>query len=335
MGYMRDLLILIRYKNLIIIGFIQWMMHTCIIYPLLVPYKVPPATPDIAFWLLICSSVLIAAGGYVINDYFDVRIDEINRPGRVVVGRSVTKRVAMRIYQLLTVVGLLIGLGLALWARNVTFGFLFLAITGLLWFYSASYKRQFLVGNLIVALVAALVPFMVGFMEIAFLRNVYGELLDFTPLVPSVMTWIGGFTLFAFLVTLLREVVKDMEDVDGDREMECRTMPVVWGLSRTKLVVYGLVVVILVIAGGFVFTNHFPNDSITLRYYLVGIVMPLACFVYIMMRAKEQRSLHQASSFLKFIMIVGICYSLVFYFLQARTYGFPLFNLFLVNQPSV
>lgn len=332
---MRDFLQLVRYKNLLIIGFMQWMMHACIIYPVLVPFKVAPVTPDLAFWVLVCSSVLIAAGGYVINDYFDVRIDEINRPDTVVVGKTLTKKTAMRIYQLLTGMGLLLGMGLAVWSHSVTFGFLFVAITGLLWFYSASYKRQFLVGNLIVAVVTALVPFMTGFMEVTFLRKTYGELLDFTPLVPTLMVWIGGFALFAFLVTLLREIVKDMEDVEGDREVECRTMPVVWGIARSKIVVYSLVAIILAMAGAIVYKVHFPNDSITLRYYLIGIVLPFVYFVYLVIRSKEKRELHQASGFLKFVMIVGICYSLVFYFLQARTYGFPLFNLFMISQPAV
>jgi 4-hydroxybenzoate polyprenyltransferase len=332
---MRNYLQLIRYKNLIIIIFLQWMMHVCVIRPVLIPFRVALATPDLAFWLLVLSSILIAAGGYVINDYFDVRIDEINRPEKVIVGSKVSKKTAMRMYQVITGVGLLAGIGLAIWAHNVTLGFLFIAITGLLWFYSASYKRQFLLGNIIVAVAAGLVPFITALMEIAFLHKTYGELLDFTPVAPTILSWINGFSLFAFLITLLREMVKDMEDVDGDREVECRTMPVVWGIRRSKGVVYTLTAIILSVAGFYVSKIHFANDSLTLRYYLIGIVAPSLYFSYLIIRAKEKRTLHQASGVLKFIMIVGICYSFVFYFLQARAYGFPLFDLFMVNQPAV
>jgi 4-hydroxybenzoate polyprenyltransferase len=332
---MRDYLQLVRYKNLIIIALLQWTMHTCVIKPLLLPFKVSSATSDVAFWLLAMASLLIAAGGYIVNDYFDIKIDEINRPDKVVVGNRVSKKAAMRLYQILTGIGLCIGIGLAVWVRSVTFGFLFVAITGLLWFYSASYKRQFLVGNLIVGVVTALVPFMVGFMEVAFLRQTYGELLDFTPLAPTVFAWINGFALFAFLVTLIREIVKDMEDEEGDREMECHTMPVVWGMARTKWVVYGLVAVVIAIAGWYVSKIHFANDSLTLRYYIIGIIVPFLYFVYLVIRARHKPALHQAAGFLKFIMIIGICYSFVFYFLQARAYGFPLFDLFIINRPAV
>lgn len=88
----RDYLQLIRYKNLVMILFLQWAMHVCVIKPLLIPFKVAVATPDLAFWLLVAASVLIAAGGYVINDYFDVKIDAINRPDRIVVGERISKK---------------------------------------------------------------------------------------------------------------------------------------------------------------------------------------------------------------------------------------------------
>ncbi|GAT63315.1 geranylgeranylglycerol-phosphate geranylgeranyltransferase [Paludibacter jiangxiensis] len=332
---MHNYLQLVRYKNLIIILFLQWVMHACVIKPVLLPFRVPSATPEIAFWLLVLSTILIAAGGYIVNDYFDVKIDEINRPDKVIVGKNISKKSTMRLYQICTIIGLCIGIGLAIWVRNVTFGFLFVAITGLLWFYSASYKRQFLVGNLIVGVTTALVPFMVGLLEVSFLHRTYGELLDFTPVAPSIFSWINGFALFAFLVTLIREVVKDMEDVEGDREMECRTMPIVWGISRSKWVVYGLVAVVIAAAGFYVSKIHFANDTLTMRYYILGIVVPFIYFFYLIIRAKQQSSLHQAAGFLKFIMVVGICYSFVFYFLQARAYGFPLFDLFMINQPAV
>ena len=331
---MRNYFQLIRYKNLIIIVLLQWAMHTCIIRPLLLPFHVAPATPDLYFWLLVIASVLIAAGGYVVNDYFDTRIDDINRPDRVIVGKSVSKKAAMWLYQALTGVGALIGIGIAFYAKSVTLGFLFLGLTGMLWFYSSSYKRQFLVGNLIVALATGLVPFIVGFLEVAFLKKHYGELLDFTPIAPTIYTWVGGFAWFAFLVTLIREIVKDLEDVEGDRELECRTMAVVWGVKRVKFVVYGLVLLTLGAAAFYVSKIHFADDSLTLRYYIIGIILPFLYFIYLILRAKAKSDFHQAATFLKFIMIIGICYSFVFYFLQAKTYGFPLFDLFMITTTA-
>jgi 4-hydroxybenzoate polyprenyltransferase len=313
------------------IVFLQWSMHACIIRPLLFSFHIAPSTPDLCFWLLAMASVLIAAGGYVVNDYFDTRIDEINRPDRVIVNKSISKKAVMLLYQLLSVSGALLGVVIAFWAKNSMLGFLFVGLTGLLWFYSASYKRQFLIGNFIVAIATGLTPFIVGLLEIAFLRQQYGELLDLTPVAPVIYTWIGGFSLFAFLITLIREIVKDLEDVEGDRELECRTMAVVWGATHVKWVIYGLMLVVLSIAGYYVSKIHFVNDSLTLRYYIIGVVLPFLCFGFLVARAKAKTDFHQAATLLKFIMIIGICYSFVFYFLQAKTYGFPMFDLFMVT----
>ena len=126
-----------------------------------------------------------------------------------------------------------------------------------------------------------------------------------------------------------------MEDVEGDREVECRTMPIVWGMSRSKWVVYGLVAIVIAAAGFCVSKIHFVNDSFTVRYYIVGVIAPFVYFIYLVITAKQKQALHQAAGFLKFIMIIGICYSFVFYFLQARAYGFPLFDLFMISQPAV
>ncbi len=322
---------LIRIQNLIFIAFVQLMMRQVILLPILQKYGFEIARDHTYLILLIIATVFIAAGGYVLNDYFDVKIDAINRPGRLIVGKDISKRTAMLLHQILTGIGVLTGLVLAYMTRSFTLAFIFIVVPGLLWFYSASYKRQFLTGNLIVSFVAALTVLVVAIAELAVLQKEFGGLVYETPIPAEFYGWMGGFAIFSFLTTWIREVIKDMEDEHGDREMECRTMPIKWGFKKTKIFVYFLIVVTI---SALLFADYYLIDfegSLTLRFILVGLVLPFILLICLISVAKTSYQFHQASTLVKFIMLVGVLYSLIFYYLMAKTYGFSLFDLFMVK----
>ena len=215
--------------NLAFLAILLYVMEKWVAVPLLHLEKFPEQMPWWILTLLILSVVCIAAGGYVINDYFDVKIDRINRPDDMVVTRVISREAAMNWFYVLTAIGMVAGLAVAWWARSWNLLFIYIVIPGLLWFYSASYKRMLLVGNLIVAFISALVPLLVAIINADYLKHLYNEALAYTPIVGQLFVWLSGFALFSFLLTWAREVIKDIEDVEGDREMECRTMPIVWG----------------------------------------------------------------------------------------------------------
>ena len=162
---------LIRIKNLVFIVFIQIIMRQVVLMPILQKYGFEISVIDLNFVLMALATVLMAAGGYVLNDYFDVKIDAINHPDRLIITNTVSKQKAMLYYQLLTGVGVLLGLLLAFRVNSFTLAFVFIVVPGLLWFYSSSYKRQFLIGNIIVALLAALSVLIVAFVELAVLED--------------------------------------------------------------------------------------------------------------------------------------------------------------------
>jgi len=322
---------LIRYQNLIFIAFIQFVIQQVVLVPVLQTFGFDTYMETGMLVLLISASVLIAAGGYAINDYFDVKIDAINRPDNQIVGIKLSRSKAMIIHQVLTGLGVICGLLLAFYAGSFTLAFIFIVIPGLLWFYSASYKRLFLIGNLVIAFISAIVILIVGIAQLSFLQKEFGNLVFETPIPGQFYGWIGGFALFSFLCTLIREIIKDMEDEKGDREMECHTLPIKWGINKTKLFLYCLIAitVILLLLADINFIRF--HGTLTIRYIIFGLALPFAGLCILIYKSKTKSDFHQASVLTKVIMFIGIMYSFVFYYLQAKTYGISLFNIFLLK----
>ena len=322
---------LVRLPNLFIIIFAQFVMCQSVIAPILQTYGFEPDSAGVNLYLLIAATVLIAAGGYVLNDYFDTKIDAINRPDSVIIGQKIDKTVAMRFYQILTAIGVICGLILSFLVKSPTLAFIFIVVPGLLWFYSSNYKRQFLIGNLVVSFNIMLSVFTVAITEIAVLQQQYGSLIFQTPIPKSIYSWIGGFALFAFMLTWIREIIKDMEDERGDREMECRTMPIKWGMKNTKKVLYSLIV--LTIAALFAVNYlYIPFEgTLSIRYMTFGVVLPLIALMYLIFKADSPADFHQASTLSKFIMLLGVLYCFIFYYMQAKMHGFSMFGLFWVG----
>ena len=174
---MLNFLKVIRYKNLLFIAFIQLVMQKVVIVPILQTFGFQTSIDNTLLFLLIVSTVLIAAGGYVLNDYFDIKIDAINRPEKQIVGTIIQRRTAMLMHQILSGLGIFAGLLLAFFTKSFTLGFIFIIIPGLLWFYSASYKRQFIVGNVVISFITSASVLVVGLTQIAELQTEYGKLI--------------------------------------------------------------------------------------------------------------------------------------------------------------
>ncbi len=353
-----DYLKLIRPLNLLFMALLMVLMNYCVVMPLLTCFGLDGSVllPNMIFLLLLLGSILIGAGGYAINDYFDTKIDLINRPDKLIVGHSITKDQAARIHHIVTILGVLSGLSAACLLRSVTVGLLFLMSAGLLWFYSASYKRVFLLGNVTVACCTALLPLLIAIAHHAWLTRPdhFGDLLQQTPVSRVIYGSMALFALFAFLLTLVREIIKDMEDLNGDRESECHTVPVVIGVAKAKILVSILVAVTLSLAvwtyvsylKDFPLFNPAPNifgqipevpidpSFATLRYLLIAVVLPLLFTLIITLRAVTPRDFHHASTLAKVTMLLGSLYSILFYLLLAQAQGIPFLGLFSILPTS-
>lgn len=304
---------LVRWSNLLFLAALIWLMEKWVTVPILDQAAFGEQLPGYILLLIMLAMVFIAAGGYVINDYFDVKIDRINRPDELIVTRSISKPSAMRLSMVLSGTGIICGIAAAGMLRSWTLGILFVIIPGLLWFYSSSYKRLFMVGNLIIALLAGVAPMVVAMANVAILQLRYGTILAYTTLPHDIYAWVGGFALFAFLLTWIREIIKDMQDQMGDRELECHSMPVVWGEKWTKVFVTGLIVLTIALVGHLWYhVLPFPIgwSSLSTRYIALGIVTPMICTLWLLWAAKIPSDYKTCQQVVKFTMLIGMLYSI-------------------------
>ena len=319
-NHLRSIFTLVRFPNLAIIAATQYAMRYLIMEPLLPNSDFQLQFGNLQFFLLVLSTVFIAGAGYIINDYFDTRTDMINKPARVVVGVEVGRRQAMILHAMLNIIGVGIGIYLAFYIKLPALSLVFMLATGLLWFYSTTYKRQFLVGNLSVSFLTGLVPMMVVLFEIPLLNRAYGEqMLLHNASFNYIFAWVAGFSFFAFLSTLIRELIKDAEDFEGDSAYGMKTVPIVLGSGWTKLIMVGLIVftmaLLIFVLWRFILFSVNPADYLSLAYFLVLLIMPFGLLTVIVIRAEEKRDYHRASTLIKLIMLLGILYSVMVFFL--------------------
>ena len=260
------------------------------------------------FLLLVLATVLLTAGGYVINDYFDIRTDLINK-GKAIVGTKISRRKAMMWHNILNLLGVIIGFYISWRAGFTMMGVIFLLVSGLLYFYSASYKRQFLIGNIIVAVLTAMVPMLVVLYEWPALFSYYSVHSIEIPHLNFIFYWVAGFALFAFMTTLTREIIKDIEDFEGDVAYGRNTVPVIIGVLSTRVVSVCMIVVTIFLM--YLTWYFFINDIITLIYISATIVVPLLLAIFRLITGTNKKHLHLASGILKLVMLTGILYSVV------------------------
>lgn len=297
---------LIRLENLMMVLFTMILTRYALILPIGYSGDLEMLAPLTDFALLAISTLLITAGGYIINDYFDVRIDRINRPEKMTIYRFVTPQRAIKVHMILNGLAIAIGFYLAWRIKSLSFGFIFPFVSGLLWFYSAKYKRIFFIGNLIVAFLSAFVIMIVWLFEYFHLR-LHPEFFSVTIPRMNIVTWIIlAYALFAFLVTIIREIIKDMEDVEGDRKFDCRTIPIVLGIAmgRYILVAVALSTMVLLAYGQWILWRM--GMPITVIYFLLAIQIPSIYMIISIFKAEKQEHFRFISRICKLIMVAGI-----------------------------
>lgn len=296
MSKLKAIITLIRLPNLVFIFLTQILAYYFIIHSSVL-FENSHATLSTVYVLLLCfSTVLIAAAGYIINDYFDIGIDAINKPHKVTIEKIFKRRTIIIWHITLNVIALLI-------AAYITFYFLQLRLIAiqllsilLLIFYSTTFKRKLVIGNLTIAFLTSLTLLTIALYEPRF------ELFN-TDFLHSKLLWM--YIIFSFIITFIREVIKDIEDVKGDTAQNCETIPLVWGITNAKRIVYffiGLLVLLLIITNIY----FFSINKILVIYLSVSVLVPVI-FIYVKIsRALNSAEFHNISTYIKLVTLFGI-----------------------------
>ena len=270
-------------------GFLKWQ-------------NIPLSLADWQYCLLVISTVLIAAGGYVINDIFDQETDAENKPSKTIIGKAISESMGYNIYVALTVVGVGIGFYLSNVIMKPSFATLFILIASLLYIYATSLKQMLLVGNVLVAFLLSFSVIIIGIFDL-YPATYEGNQKEMGVLFSILI----DYAVFAFIVNFIREITKDLEDVNGDYNQGMHTLPIILGVQRTAKVVFGLSFIPLVIL--LYYTNAYfaaNNLYVATIYSLLTLVGPLLYFTIKSWTAKTKKDFHHLSLVLKMVLLFGI-----------------------------
>jgi len=292
---------LIRYKNLFMV------LLTIVLTKYVVIDSFTSAISDFQFILLVISILCITAGGYIINDIFDIKADKINKPTKVYIEKTISKKNAFLAYILLCLLGLVLGVYTSYIKGNISYSIFFISIIILLYWYSKSLKRIAVIGNLVIAFLTALTIFIVFVFEIKNTNTAFNLVEAISNFFISISITISIFIyiIFAFFMTFIREVIKDIEDVKGDYALQMKTLPILIGVKRTKniaLLIASLVFVFIL----FILKEELLQLPILLWYTILFIILPFTWFLYKLYSSKTKKEFHLLSNLLKIIMFFGV-----------------------------
>ena len=304
---------LVRLPNLFFIVLTQFLFYYCILLPLLRSADAVAVIDPAQFILLSAASVLIAAAGYIINDYFDVNIDQVNKPKKNVVDLIVSRRWAILWHFVLSGIGVLLSLYVS-WKTGLWYIVLAnFACAFLLFGYSISLKQKLLSGNILISLLTSWVILILCLSEF---RLSAGGTDDIALLLAQNKIMRLGFLYagFAFILTLIREAIKDMEDMEGDARYGSRTMPIAWGIPATKVYVavwMTVLLALLIAIQVYIVRFHWWWPIL---YCTILIILPLAYTFLKLFKAMTPEQFHYLSSITKTVMLTGILSMGFFYF---------------------
>ena len=289
---------LIRYQNLLLLALMQLIFR----YGFLKQQNVYLALADWQYILFVFSTVCIAAGGYIINNIFDYKTDMENKPESVVIGKSISESLAYNLYAGFTIIGVGIGFYLSNVIQKPSFATIFIVVASTLYVYATSLKQSLLIGNIIVALLLSFSLIMIGIFDLypatyegnqSIMRLLFSILLD--------------YAIFAFMINLIREIIKDLEDVNGDYNQGMKTLPIVLGTERTAKLVFGLsfipILSLVYYINFYVFNSGLFLSTI---YGIIFILTPMIYFTIKLWSAKKKSDFKHLSIVLKWVLLFGI-----------------------------
>ena len=301
---MTNILNLIRWKNLLLIALVQVLVK----YALFESYNIQLTLNTLQFTLLVLATILIAAAGNIINDIYDIETDLVNKPEKVIINKTLSEKTALNLFIALN----LLGVGLGFYLSNVIgrsgFAVIFVLISALLYIYASYLKQTFLLGNILVSALVGLSILIVPVFDLipsltSFNRELYLDIfkIAFT------------YAIFAFMINLLREIIKDIEDVNGDYKAQMKTLPILIGRERTTMVVFALSFIPLLAVVNYIVSQLY-NNMLAVIYFLIFVVGPMLYFTIKVFSAEQKKDYQHLSNVLKVIMLFGVLSLLLYPF---------------------
>ena len=299
---------LVRLPNLVMIAVTQVLFYITLVQPfysnkefiISIPFK------GLHFLLLIISSLLITAAGNIINDYFDRNIDEINKPEKKIIDKLIKRRWAIVMHIVFSFTAIIIGFYIDSQTPVFWLGVSNIICVLLLFGYSISFKKQLLVGNVLISLLTAWVIFVCFLCYYRTLSCLGCDPFEWQAILRRFIRISFLYAGFAFVISLIREVVKDMEDIEGDKKYGCKTIPIAWGIPASKV----FVAVWLVVLIGMICIVQIYVWQLgwywSAAYSVLLILGPLVWILRKLYQAQVPKDYHQLSTLIKLVMLAGL-----------------------------
>jgi 4-hydroxybenzoate polyprenyltransferase len=288
---------LIRVQNLLFIILAQVLIR----FFLFEPFNIAVALSHFDFLLLVIATSCIAAAGYIINDLYDIETDSINKKNNVLIGKSISEKSGYNLYFVLNVIGVGLGFYISNKINHPGFASLFIIVSALLYLYASYLKGVVIVGNLLVATLVGFSLLIVGIFDLYPVINPVNKVTQAT-----IFGIILDYALFAFYLNFIREIIKDIQDMNGDKNAGINTLPIILGKKRTLHVVFILGIIAVIGVVGYMYT-YFYNTQELLLYFLLGVLAPLLYFCIKVYDAKDDADIAHLSLVLKITMFLGVC----------------------------
>lgn len=296
---------LIRWVNLAMVLVIVFSLRYGLFLPLYSAAIISSPLSHTVFFLVLLSIVLITAAGYVVNDIYDQKIDRLNKPEKLIIGQALSVSRAWMLYFAFNILGLAAGIVAALKIEQPILIWIFVLTFGLLWYYSAYLKRKLFWGNFLVAILSSLVIITPWLFEIYALMHNSDKWIAFFRFYPTMNYIVLSLSLFAFISTLIREIIKDAEDIQGDGAYQYQTLPIVLGWKTSKTIVQALIVlmmILLAVAQYWLRSRHYD-----FAFYWYFIIQFLSVHLLSTLPAEiHKNQLKRCSTIAKILMLIGI-----------------------------
>lgn len=308
----KQLMHLIRWPNLLIIVLSMYFVRHFIVLPIFDAVQLSSTLEPLYFFQMVLAVILIAGGGYIQNDLLDKENDKLNQSKRLTFQASISEKELESLYKIFFFIGNALGFYIAYKAGRFQLGFIFLFASMLLVLYNRIFKRQLLIGNIVVALLSALTLLLVLLFESTVVET---NIPSFGNLLPLLYLQLLVYAGFAFSISLIREIVKDMEDLEGDKALGMQTLAIVAGIKGSKIIL--TLLFLLPIFATAYFANVYAQDAAYFQagYILLAVVSPLIFTLFLCVKAQESKQFHRVGLLLKIIMLTGILSMPIFYLL--------------------